>query len=183
MNKKTKKRKFSEEDYSSGDGMLTSTWGPALWHYLHMMSFNYPIHPTKKNKNEYKDFIYNLRNVLPCKYCRENLTKNLKAFPLTNDYLQNRDTYSRYVYELHEVINKMLGKKNNLTYEDVRERYEHFRSRCLKKTKKSNEKKQKKEKGCINSLYGRKTKCLITIIPNEKKINSSFVIDKKCNLE
>ena len=34
------KYKFSKKDYSSGDGMLTTVWGPSLWHYLHIMSFN-----------------------------------------------------------------------------------------------------------------------------------------------
>ena len=29
---KAKKRTFSRKDYMSGDGMLTSVWGPAAWH-------------------------------------------------------------------------------------------------------------------------------------------------------
>ena len=43
--------------------------------------------------------------------------------------MKNRDTFSRYVYNLHETVNKLL-KKSGLKYCDVRERYEHFRSRC-----------------------------------------------------
>ena len=35
-----KKRVFSKKDYSSGDGMLTSVWGPSLWHSLHTISFS-----------------------------------------------------------------------------------------------------------------------------------------------
>ena len=68
---KTKKNKwvYSKKDYQSGDGMLTSVWGPSLWHYLHTMSFNYPIKPTKEDKKYYKEFIFNLKHVLPCKYC------------------------------------------------------------------------------------------------------------------
>ncbi len=33
-NKSEKKRKrvFNKKEYSSGDGMLTSVWGPSLWH-------------------------------------------------------------------------------------------------------------------------------------------------------
>ena len=38
---------YNSKDYNSGDGMLTSVWGPSLWHYLHVMSFNYPINPTR----------------------------------------------------------------------------------------------------------------------------------------
>ena len=59
MKNKTKKVKFDKKkyvytyaDYNSGDGMLTTVWGPGLWHYLHTMSFNYPNEPTKKEKND-----------------------------------------------------------------------------------------------------------------------------------
>ena len=41
---------YTKKDYKSGDGMLTTVWGPSLWHYLHTMSFNYPNQPTKKDK-------------------------------------------------------------------------------------------------------------------------------------
>ena len=44
-------------------------------------------------------------------------------------HMESRATFSKYVYDLHEVINKMLGKKSNLKYSDVRDRYEHFRAR------------------------------------------------------
>ena len=33
-------------------------------------------------------------------------------------------------------INKMLNKKSNLTYEEVRDFYEHFRADCSNKNKK-----------------------------------------------
>ena len=45
--------------------------------------------------------------------------------------MKNRLTLSKWMYELHEEINKMLGKKSNLSYNDVRVRYEMFRARCL----------------------------------------------------
>ena len=73
-------RTYKKRHYQSGDGMLTSVWGPPLWHYLHVMSFNYPVKPTKEDKEHYREFVCNLRHVLPCRYCRENLKKNLKLF-------------------------------------------------------------------------------------------------------
>ena len=75
---KKKKRTYTKKHFSSGDGMLTSVWGPPLWHYLHVMSFNYPVKPTADDKKHYRDFICNLRNVLPCRYCRQNLKKNFQ---------------------------------------------------------------------------------------------------------
>ena len=187
--KKHKRRTYKKKHFQSGDGMLTSVWGPPLWHYLHVMSFNYPVHPTPEDKKHYRNFIYNLRNILPCKYCRINLKKNLKALPLTSRDLENRDKFSRWVFKLHELINTMLGKESGLKFCDVRERYEHFRARCtddsknlisekkirenLRKTKK------KKEKGSTEPLYGKKSQCIVKIVQQSHK-NNTFQMDKKC---
>lgn len=196
--KRTKKRKqeknklYSKEDYNSSNGMLTSVWGPSLWHSLHTISFNYPTHPTEIQKKKYKQFIQNLKYVLPCKYCRDNLKNNFKVLPLTNNVMKNRDSFSKYIYDLHELINTMLGKKSGLSYQDVRERYEHFRSRCssndsmikkysMKQIRNIKHKTMKKEKGCTKPLYGKKSKCIIKIVPMERKCES-FQIDKQCSM-
>lgn len=187
---KTRKnsRIFTEKDYETNDGMLTTVWGPATWHFLHTLSFNYPVQPTEEQKMEYREFILKLKYVLPCGKCRKNLRKNFKVLPLTKDKMESRGTFSHYIYELHELINKMLCKKSYLTYEDVRERYEHFRSRCtlpyniMKKRKmniRKNKTEKKKEKGCTEPLYGDKSKCVIQIVPQEKKCET-FQIDKQC---
>ena len=183
-NSNSKKRTFSRKDYMSGDGMLTSVWGPAAWHLLHTISFNYPIHPTEENKKEYKYFIESLGDVLPCKYCRMNLKNNLKAHPIRHCHMKNRDAFSRYIYNLHEIVNKMLGKKSGLSYCDVRERYEHFRARCTQNDapkifKFNTTRKNQKEKGCTEPLYGKKAKCIIQIVPQEDK-KPSFTVDNKC---
>ena len=197
MPKTRKVKVYNKDDFNSGDGMLTSVWGPSLWHYLHTMSFNYPVKPSVADKKHYKEFIINLKNVLPCKYCRMNLKNNLKALPVTQKVLKNRDSFSRYVYDLHEHINTMLGKKSGLSYEDVRQRYENFRARCtidlsmskskinkllgVKKSgvKKNKTRKQKKEKGCTTPLYGKKSKCLIRIVPQDVK-EDTFKMSSKC---
>jgi hypothetical protein len=84
----------------------------------------------------------------------------------------------------------MLGKDSGLKYCDVRERYEHFRSRC---TEDSNSKvvsdkkirenlrktKKKREKGCTEPLYGKKSQCIVKIVPQNKK-NKTFQMDKQC---
>ena len=121
--------------------------------------------------------------------------------------MASRDSFSRYVYKLHELVNKMLKKKSGLSYCDVRERYEHFRSRCTSdkpklfdlkeelkeakalvsddnktmnnKTMKNKKDKKDKEKGCTEPLYGKKSKCIIKIVPQEEKCKT-MQIDKKC---
>jgi len=176
INKKrrTKKRIFKNEDYKSNDGMLTSIWGPGMWHFLHSMSFNYPVNPTTEDKDNYRNFVLSLKNILPCGKCRKNLRENFKKKPLTMNKMESRESFSKYIYELHEMINAMLGKKSGLTYEEVRERYEHFRSRC-------NSKKQvNKEKGCVTPVYGEKSKCILRIIPAKEKCET-LQIDERCN--
>ena len=184
-------RTFKKKHYMSGDGMLTSVWGPSLWHYLHTMSFNYPVNPTESDKKNYKNFMNKLQYVLPCKYCRDNLKKNMIIMPLTKDVLKDRNSFSKYIYNLHEMVNKLLGKKSGLTFCEVRERYENFRSRCtddkpkiidIEKTIRMNKKKtlkKVKEKGCTEPLYGKKSKCVIKIVPQDEKCKT-LQIDKKC---
>ena len=86
--KSSKNRSFNTKHYLSGDGMVTSIWGPNLWHYLHTISFNYPVKPTNENKKYYKQFICNLQHTLPCKHCRINLIKNLKLTQFLGDTLE-----------------------------------------------------------------------------------------------
>lgn len=182
---RSSKRVYTKDEYNSGDGMLTTVWGPSVWHFLHTMSFNYPVEPTVEQKNHYRNFVLSLQHVLPCKYCRINLVTNFKQLPLTISHMKNRETFSRYIYDLHELVNKMLHKKSNLSFCDVRERYEHFRARCtdekpkLFKFTKLNKTKSKKEKGCTEPLYGKKSKCIIKIVPQEEK-GATFQMDKKC---
>ena len=176
---------FSKQDYESDNGMLTSVWGPSLWHSLHVISFNYPIRPTKKQKQNYLNFFLSLKNILPCKYCRDNFTKNIKKIPLNMNTMKNRHTLSKWLYLLHEEVNTMLCKKSNLSYEDVKNRYEMFRSRCVespKKARKIRSKKNKKEKGCVKPLYGKKSKCVISIVPKNSKCKT-FKIDRQCILK
>jgi hypothetical protein len=184
-----KPRIYSNDEYNSGDGMLTTVWGPGMWHYLHTMSFNYPVKPTPEEKKHYRDFIINLQYVLPCKHCRINLARNFKQMPLKMTNMSSRESFSKYIYELHELVNKMLHKKSNLKYCDVRERYEHFRSRCTDEKPKlfelrelkalKNRTKKQKEKGCTEPLYGKKAKCIIKIVPQEEK-GETFQMDNKC---
>lgn len=176
-----KKYTFKKKDFISSEGMLTNIWGPNAWHLLHTISFNYPVNPTYKDKMNYRKFVLSLKDTLPCKYCRINLKNNLKKKPLTIKELENRDTFSRYIYELHEIINNMLNKSHKLSYNEVRERYENFRARCTQENNKifNFNKIDKKESGCIEPLYGKKSKCIIKIVPEENK-EKTFQIEKEC---
>ena len=179
---------LKKSDYENDNGMLTTVWGPSLWHSIHTITFNYPVRPTKQEQDDYYKFIMSLEKVLPCKYCRENFSKNMRAVnkrkrtTLKRALARGRAGFSRYMYDFHNEVNVMLGKPITLTYKQVKERYENFRARCSKKDIKkrlNKTRKNKKEKGCVDPLYGKKTKCIIRIIPKEVK-TPTLKIDKKC---
>lgn len=172
-------KKYKLNEYNSGDGMLTTVWGPPMWHYLHTMSFNYPVTPTTKEKHDYMSFIKSLVNVLPCKFCRQNLKKNFIKLPITLQVMKNRYTFSKYIYDLHEVINTMLNKTSGLTYDQVRDRYEHFRARCLIDVDTNKYIIKPSEKGCTEPLIGKKSKCVLNIVPINNN-TPSFNINKQC---
>ena len=167
---------FNDNDYNSNNGMMPYIWGPALWHFLHTISFNYPIHPTLKDKKYYYKFIKYLQYILPCKECRDNLKSNFKTLPLKPEVFKNRYNFSKYIFKLHELINLQLNKKNDITYDKVKNIYENFRSRCIKCN-------ETNTNTCDKPIYkGIKSKCILNIIPKNNKI-STFNIDKKCFLE
>jgi len=188
-----KNRVYTRRHYESNDGMLTTVWGPSTWHLLHTMSFNYPVKPTCDEKREYREFVLKLQYVLPCGKCRKNLRKNFEKLPLLWKHMATRSTFSKYIYKLHELVNTMLHKTSGLSYNDVRERYEHFRSRCSLSTggeklvnvdeKQSKEplkeKSKAKEDGCTEPIYGEKSKCVLQIVPQKTKCDT-FQMDEKC---
>ena len=182
--RKTKKKTntFSNNDLDSNNGMLTSVWGPSMWFTLHIISFNYPVKPTKDQKKEYFNFFKNLGNILPCSYCRLNYKKNIKSVKLDMSVMKNRKTLSLWLYNLHNEINKMLGKKFNLSYDEVRQNYEIFRARCLKPKEEEKYSKKIKELGCTKPFYGVKSKSVISIVPRNKKCKT-FKIDNRCRIK
>mgnify|MGYP003980819007 FL=1 len=166
---------FNKKDYDNSNGIQSSIFGPPSWFVLHVTSFNYPVKPTKDDKAHYKTWLLSYRYTLPCLYCRQNFVTNLKSAGFCDNVFKNRDTFSRFIYKLHNCVNKMLGKTIKISYIEVRDRYENFRSRCGK----DDINKKAKEKSCSTSLHGKKSKCIINIVPKSSKKNN-FKVDPKC---
>ena len=162
------------KNYNSDNGFSVSIWGSMQWQFLHIISFNYPVNPTKEDKINYHNYIMSLKHVLPCSACRINYSKNLKDAGYNKSKLKNRDTFSKFIYDLHNAINLSLGKKKYKTFEEVRETYNHFRAKCTQLSTNSS-----KESGCILPVNNIKAQCVIHIIPM-KPNQESFIIDKKC---
>lgn len=183
----TKEKKDLEEKYGSSSGMQTNIWGPALWMTIHVVSFNYPVKPTKEQKTHYATWLTSLGNILPCKYCRDNFKNNMttSGWSWTNSsenetkILESRYTFSHFCWRLHNNVNLMLGKTSP-PFEEVRDRFESMRASCLSEKEKIKLEKESKELGCIRPLHkGERGKCVISIVPVKENVES-FSIDQKC---
>lgn len=102
--------------------MNQNIWGPHLWFSLHTISFNYPIKPSEKDKEEYKLFFNNLQEVIPCSVCKKNYKRHLKEHPI-EDYLNSRKLLVYWVIDMHNMVNAEIGKKI-LSYDIVLKKYE-----------------------------------------------------------
>lgn len=118
----------------SDSGLPGCTWGPALWHSLHAMSFGYPenvgnsLKDQKLKQDTFLFFEY-LGSVLPCSECREHYSKNFKNYDLSQS-LDSRMNFARWVYDLHNRVNKGTGVPESSwpSFEEVYNKYNNIRS-------------------------------------------------------
>jgi len=69
---------------------------------------------------------------------------------LTNDALQNRKSLTKWLYDVHEQVNKKIGVSYNITYDDLVETYESFRAKCSKNDDKCSASSKRETKAFIN---------------------------------
>ena len=129
----------------NSNGLITKIWGPPAWEFLHSVSFGYPLEPDEQKKKEYKSFFENIGYIFyPVNFVEKIHIKNLlkkKGTLLDNKVLENRHTLTKWLYDLHERINKKLKISYITKYNDLIDRYESYRSKCGKI--------DKRKKGCV----------------------------------
>ena len=103
--------------------MNQNIWGPHLWFSLHTISFNYPLKPSIKDKEQYYNFFISLQETIPCSVCKKNYKRHLNEHPI-KDYLDNRKSLVYWVIDMHNMVNAEIGKKI-LSYNIVIKKYEN----------------------------------------------------------
>ena len=93
--------------------MDTKFWGPSGWKFLHLVAYTYPNNPTSAYKVNYKNFYLSLDKILPCKYCRNSLSKFYKQLPII-EYLDNKELLTEWIYLIHNKVNNKLRKQKLL---------------------------------------------------------------------
>ena len=157
----------------SSNGFQTPVWGPPAWFFLHTITFNYPLKPTKKQKQHYLKLFTVLRHTLPCRACRESYchittTGNTK---LTMRELSSRRTLSLWLYRVHKRVNKRIGLPNGPDYNTIEEFYEKLRATCSKGPK---------VHGCTQPTRGIKKRTIIYVVPRNCKKRNSIQLHQMC---
>lgn len=84
-------------------------WGPHYWFFLHTLAMTYPHHPNSVTKKKYYEFIQNLPLFLPVEQISGEFSKLIDKYPIT-PYLDNRDSFVRWMHFIHNKINQKLEK-------------------------------------------------------------------------
>lgn len=119
-------------DNNINNGLMTKIWGPSMWVALHSIAFGYPIQPSDEKKAKYKLIFENLGYVLPCRYCCESYGEFIKTGDtlLNDSVFETRDTLTRWIYNLHNRVNKKLNVDYEISYLEFCNKYETYRAVC-----------------------------------------------------
>lgn len=101
--------------------MEPKIWGPKLWFVIHTMALNFPDNPTFEDIRNYESFFENLKFMIPCDKCKLHYTQRLNQNPI-GKYLTDPNTLFIYTIDLHNEVNKSLGKKI-YSYDEVSKIY------------------------------------------------------------
>ncbi len=83
--------------------------GPHYWFFLHTIAMSYPIHPNAVTKKKYYDFVQNIPLFIPVESMAGEFSKLLDQYPV-QPYLDNRESFIRWMWFIHNKINKKLEK-------------------------------------------------------------------------
>ena len=84
-------------------------WGPHYWFFLHTVAMTYPHHPNAVTKKKYYEFIQNIPIFIPVEEISKEFEKLIDVYPIT-PYLDNRDSFVRWMHFIHNKINEKLEK-------------------------------------------------------------------------
>ena len=98
-------------------------WGKSYWKVAHAVTFLYSDEPSEEEKGRMIRFFQLFPFLLPCSICGLHFVNTLShKKPLNDDVLASRDTLSRWLVEVHNLVNERVGK-SQVDYESVRRFY------------------------------------------------------------
>jgi hypothetical protein len=102
-------------------------WGPHYWFFLHTVAITYPHHPNAVTKKKYYEFVQNLPLFIPVEQISKEMEKMIDLYPIT-PYLDNRDSFVRWMHFIHNKINEKLEKPQITLNEFFIQYYNEYKS-------------------------------------------------------
>lgn len=96
-------------------------WGPYYWFFLMTLAIAYPDNVNAVVKRKYYDFISNLPIFIPNPKIAHKFSDLLDKYPVS-PYLDNRESFVKWVHFIHNKINNSLGKEE-ISYSQAIESY------------------------------------------------------------
>ena len=95
-------------------------WGPAYWRVAHSVTWLYPEqNPTQQQQDRVRLFFELLPDLLPCPLCGNHFRETTATVhPITEQVLSSRSTLARWLVDVHNEVNRRLGK-STVTYAEA----------------------------------------------------------------
>lgn len=106
-------------------------WGPKFWFFLHTVAMCYPNHPNAVTKKKYYEFIQNIPMFIPVEKIANDFSKLLDEYPIS-PYLDDRESFIRWVWFIHNKINEKLEKPKISLNDFYVKYYEEYKTTDLK---------------------------------------------------
>jgi hypothetical protein len=100
---------------------LPEVWGSHYWFFLMTVALTYPDHVNAVTKRKYYDLIQNMPIFIPNAEISKNFSEMLNEYPVT-PYLDNRDSFVKWIVFIHNKVNERLGKPS-MTMDEAMDRY------------------------------------------------------------
>jgi hypothetical protein len=84
-------------------------WGPHYWFFLNTIALSYPKYPNSVTKKKYYEFIQNFPLFIPIENISTEFSNLIDTYPIT-PYLDNRDSFIKWVHFIHNKINEKIDK-------------------------------------------------------------------------
>jgi len=106
-------------------------WGPHYWFFLHTVAMTYPHRPNSVTKKKYYEFIQNLPLFIPVEAISGEFSKLIDKYPIA-PYLDNRESFIRWVHFIHNKINQKLERPQMKLNDFYVKYYEEYKKDSIK---------------------------------------------------
>ena len=110
-----------------------NTWGPHYWFFLHTIAEFYPLTPNEVTIKKHYELITNMPLFIPDEQMGNKFSEILDKYPVS-PYLDNRDSFVRWMHFIHNKYNHMLGKEEVSLAKSLdmyREQYKPQKVSCM----------------------------------------------------